>query len=112
MKSPPPPRIARERKTLAAMVAVFCRGRHGTGRRHGLCGECRDLLAYATCRLERCPFGAAKSPCVDCAIHCYRADRRDQVRAVMRYAGPRMIWRHPILAALHLRDGWTRSPSS
>ena len=29
---------------------------------------------------------------------------RERVRQVMRYAGPRMLLRHPILALLHLRD--------
>jgi hypothetical protein len=33
---------------------------------------------------------------------------REQVRAVMRYAGPRMLWRHPILALEHLWDGLFR----
>ncbi len=33
---------------------------------------------------------------------------RERVRAVMRYAGPRMLLCHPILALLHLRDGLTR----
>ena len=110
MTAPLPTRIVREQETIRAMVRIYCRGRHGL--RRELCAECESLLAYALCRLERCPFGADKTPCVDCAIHCYKADRREQVRAVMRYAGPRMLWRHPILAALHLRDGWKRSPDS
>lgn len=101
-------RIAREKKTIQAMVSLYCRGRHGT--RHGLCEDCQGLLAYAQCRLDRCPFGDEKSPCVDCDIHCYRADRREEVRVVMRYAGPRMLWHHPVLAILHLRDGWKSRP--
>ena len=30
---------------------------------------------------------------------------RERVREVMRYSGPRMLWRHPVLAAAHLMDG-------
>jgi hypothetical protein len=30
---------------------------------------------------------------------------REQVRVVMRYAGPRMLTRYPILAIMHLFDG-------
>jgi len=30
---------------------------------------------------------------------------RDRVRAVMAYAGPRMIKKHPVLAVKHLIDG-------
>ena len=33
------------------------------------------------------------------------ADRRRQIRDVMRYAGPRMLWRHPLSAIRHLWDG-------
>ena len=31
-----------------------------------------------------------------------QAGRREQIRGVMRYAGPRMLLRHPILAFYHL----------
>ena len=30
---------------------------------------------------------------------------RERVRAVMRYSGPRMLTRHPVLAVAHLADG-------
>jgi hypothetical protein len=30
---------------------------------------------------------------------------REQVRAIMRYAGPRMLLRHPVLALMHVWDG-------
>jgi hypothetical protein len=35
---------------------------------------------------------------------------RDDIRAVMRYAGPRMLLHHPILAVQHLIDGWRKHP--
>jgi hypothetical protein len=35
---------------------------------------------------------------------------REEVRVVMRYAGPRMISRHPILALWHLIDGRREAP--
>ena len=100
-------RLERERRTAEAMIAVYCHGNHrwrsGRGSR-GLCRDCAELAAYAARRLARCPFGAGKPACADCPIHCYQPKRREQVRAVMRYAGPRMIWRHPILAVRHLLD--------
>jgi len=102
------PRLKRERQTLAAMVRLHCRDRHGA--RGALCGECQALLDYALERLARCPFQAAKPTCLHCPIHCYRPDRRQAVRAVMRYAGPRMLWRHPLLALCHLWDGLRRAP--
>ncbi|NLX99389.1 MAG: nitrous oxide-stimulated promoter family protein [Rhodopirellula sp.] len=97
-------RIAREKRTIRAMIGIYCRSRHGSPRE--LCSECKDVLDYALCRLDRCPFGAKKPACADCPIHCYRRSMREQVREVMRYSGPRMLWRHPILAVLHLWDGW------
>jgi hypothetical protein len=95
--------VARERKTVTAMLRIFCHAHHDG--RQGLCADCSQLHAYAMCRLDRCPFGAAKPTCAACPIHCYKADRREQIRQVMRYAGPRMLWRHPMLAIRHLLDG-------
>jgi hypothetical protein len=96
-------RIAREKRTIRAMIGIYCRARHG--RSEAVCRECTELLDYATGRLDRCPFGAGKTACVDCEIHCYKPAMRDRVRQVMRYAGPRMLWKHPVLALLHVIDG-------
>jgi hypothetical protein len=97
-----PARIAREKSTIRAMIAIFCRAHHGGA--HALCPECEELLNYAFCRLDRCPFGADKPTCARCPIHCYKPALRERVKAVMRYAGPRMLLRHPILAVRHLLD--------
>jgi Nitrous oxide-stimulated promoter len=97
-------RVAREKRTMEAMVRLYCRGRHGRGR-GPLCAECRELLDYAVCRLDRCPFGEDKTTCVDCPIHCYKPTMRERVRDVMKYAGPRMFLWHPVLAVFHLFDG-------
>ncbi len=96
-------RLAREWRTMAAMIGCYCRGHHRTS--NTLCRECQGLLDYATARLERCRFGAEKPVCAQCPVHCYQPARREQVRAVMRYAGPRMVWQHPILSLRHWLDG-------
>jgi predicted amidophosphoribosyltransferase len=101
-----PPRIAREKKTMRAMIAMYCRAHHGSVKE--LCAACRELLDYAYCRLDRCPFGADKSTCAHCPIHCYKPAMREKVRSVMRYAGPRLLLRHPILALRHWLDGRRR----
>jgi hypothetical protein len=68
-------------------------------------------LDYARTRLRKCPFQEGKTTCAKCPIHCYKPDRREKIRAVMRYAGPRMLVRHPILALLHLIvDNWRKEP--
>jgi hypothetical protein len=101
----PPPRIERERRTWAAMVRLYCRAQHGAG---GLCPACEALLAYAFGRLERCPFGGSKPTCARCPIHCYQPARRAEVQRVMRYAGPRMLFRHPWMALRHQLDRLVR----
>ena len=67
-----------------------------------LCPECAALLDYALRRLDSCRFGNGKPSCRKCPVHCYRADMRERIRTVMRWAGPRMIFRHPIAATRHL----------
>ena len=104
------PRLARELKTIRAMARIYCRNHHGTGASDGLCVECEALLSYAARRLDRCVFGDDKPTCVNCTVHCYSESMREDVRAVMRYAGPRMLWRHPVLAIAHLRDGRRPAP--
>jgi len=102
-------RLAREWQTFAAMIVCYCRDHHAT--RDALCPECQGLLDYATVRLERCRFGFEKPVCAKCPVHCYQPARREQVRAVMRYAGPRMLWQHPILSLRHWLDGFRKAPA-
>ena len=105
-------RIRREQKTIAAMVRVYCRARHGRpAPAEDLCPECAELLAYAHARLQRCRLGELKPTCAACTVHCYAPALRERVRTVMRFAGPRMIYRHPVMAVRHLLDG-RRSPNS
>jgi hypothetical protein len=102
------PRMVRESRTVKAMIGIYCRGHHGT--QDKLCLECRELLDYARERLGKCPFQEGKTTCVNCPVHCYRSAEREKVRAVMRYAGPRMPSRHPILTLFHFIDGLRKEP--
>jgi hypothetical protein len=97
------PRITREKRTVEAIVKIYCRHYHGN--QDTLCSECDELLDYAKKRLDRCPFQENKTTCVKCSIHCYEPQKKETVRIVMRYSGPRMIWRHPVMAIQHLLDG-------
>lgn len=89
-----------ELKTIARMIGLYCRGHNHAPT--GLCEACSELLAYAEGRIGKCPFGVGKPVCNQCTVHCYKPDMRERVREVMRYAGPRMMARHPILAIRHL----------
>ena len=97
-------RLAREWKTVTAMIQIYCQDHHGVGD----CAECQALTRYVSLRLDRCRFGEEKPTCAKCPVHCYQRDRREQIKAVMRYAGPRMVWQHPWLSLGHLLDGWFR----
>ena len=101
-------RIRREKKTVEAMVRLYCAGHHGV--KVGMCDGCAELCAYALERLDRCPFQEGKTTCAKCPVHCYRPAQREEIRVVMRYAGPRMLFSHPMLALWHLIDGRREEP--
>jgi hypothetical protein len=107
----PPRRLIREARTIAAMIELYCRGHHAEAVRTvqpggmRLCADCAELAAYAGVRLDKCRYGAEKPTCAVCPTHCYRPVMRERVRVVMRYSGPRMLRRHPVLAVAHLVDG-------
>lgn len=93
--------LATEFKTVAGMMKIYCNHHHNTS--DVLCESCRSLLIYAETKLDRCPYGQSKPTCNKCPIHCYKPEPKEQMRLVMRYSGPRMLFKHPILAIRHLR---------
>ncbi|MES9971543.1 MAG: nitrous oxide-stimulated promoter family protein [Candidatus Thiodiazotropha sp.] len=101
-------RIEREKLTVSAMMAIYCRDHHQTD--GTLCDACDKLLDYAHRRLDSCPFQEKKPACNHCNVHCYAKDMRKSVQDVMRYAGPRMVFRHPLLSLLHLFDKMREVP--
>lgn len=102
-------RLNREWKTMEAMIKIHCRDQHGSNTTP--CAECQGLLDYASVRLERCRFGAEKPTCANCPVHCYQKARREQVKVMMRYAGPRMVLEHPIMSIRHWLDGFRKAPA-
>lgn len=102
-------RRAREKRTVSQMIALYCMGNHDASARteRAMCGEpvrpeCAALDAYAALRTERCREMDVKTSCEQCGNHCYKPEMREKVRAVMRYAGPRMLTKHPVAALRHL----------
>ena len=91
----------REKELIPAMIRSYCRGRHGT-KGEELCEECRQLCEYALFRLEKCPFKVNKKFCSFCKVHCYKPEMREKIKNVMKYAGRRMIFTHPVFTFKHV----------
>ena len=89
------------------MISTYCSAVH---RSTGLCAQCQELEAYALGRLDKCPFGEDKTVCSLCQVHCYKPEMRQKIREAMRYAGPRMMYRHPLMGAAHMLDKRRKKP--
>lgn len=103
----------KEQYVVEEMIRLYCQKNHfgkSSGKEEGkswggrdrICDECRALLDYARQRSEKCPFMEEKNFCVNCRVHCYQPEKRDAIRKVMRFSGPRMLFYHPLLAIWHL----------
>ena len=103
------PRIKREGNTVKAMIDMYCHKHHSSAE---LCSECSALLEYARKCLDKCPFQEGKTTCIKCSVHCFKPVMRERIKEVMRYSGPRMIYRHPIVVTLHLIDSRRKEPVS
>lgn len=90
-----------EKKIIPVMIKKYCHHYHHT-KKDELCPECQKLTEYALYRLSVCPFKKQKKFCSCCKIHCYQPPYKSQIRKVMRYSGPRMIFTHPVFAFKHL----------
>ncbi|WP_122629122.1 nitrous oxide-stimulated promoter family protein [Lucifera butyrica] len=101
-------RLSREKQILKTMIAIYCYGCHKIG--DSLCPGCHSLLEYALQHLQHCKFGEKKPACRQCPVHCYRRDMREKIIQVMRYSGPRLLFKHPLLALAHWLDSWRNNP--
>ncbi|QWA13310.1 nitrous oxide-stimulated promoter family protein [Sodalis ligni] len=95
-------RILREKLTLYKMIALYAR-RSPEALPDPF--HYQALYEYAAKRLDCCVFGEEKPACKHCPVHCYPFAKREEIKQIMRWAGPRMLWRHPLLALRHLLDG-------
>lgn len=87
-----------EQRLIGEMIALYCRRRHRAG---ALCGDCLALRDYAREQSARCPRMAEKTFCSNCDTPCYRPEMREKIRSVMRFSGPRILLRHPVLVIRH-----------
>ena len=100
----------KEKNIIALMIGLYCVGNHSKKKKESgdknieLCDKCKELLEYAEERIDRCPFADTKTFCSSCKVHCYKSEMREQIRRVMKYAGPRMLFHHPLMAMSHVMD--------
>lgn len=80
-----------ELETLQRLLDIYCSADEAA-RRPGA----ERLLLYAAGRLAKCPH-QPKPVCRRCPTHCFSTEMRGLIREVMRFAGPRMPLRHPLL---------------
>lgn len=99
-------KVEQEKRIVADMIALYCRKKHNSSE---LCPECKALTEYAFRRSELCPYKEEKTFCSQCKTHCYSSQMREQIRKVMRFSGPRMLFYHPIAALRHLYYSKIRS---
>src|SRR5574344_887141 len=91
----------KDQRTVRMMIALYCT--------HKLKNEedrkdYAEVADYACRRLEHCSFGDNKPACKNCPIHCYAPQKREMMRKVMRWAGPRMLLYSPKAFFRHLAN--------
>lgn len=94
-------RIHREIKTIEKMIKIYEKAHPAPTDSPD---DYQKLFSYAINRLEKCRYGEEKPACKQCPIHCYQPKMREKMKLVMRWAGPKMLIYHPILAIRHLID--------
>lgn len=94
----------REKMVVHKMIGVYCKGHKHPRKEGALCAECDSLYEYAAFRVDKCPFMDDKPFCAHCKVQCYKKVKQEKIRQVMRYAGPRMLLYHPVIAMRHLID--------
>lgn len=94
-------RLCREQRTIHRMIALYAQRAPDAQAEPQ---HYESLYAYAVKRLERCIFGEEKPACRRCPVHCYQPAKREEMKKIMRWAGPNMLWRHPVLTLFHLID--------
>ena len=92
-------RLKQEKHIIEVMIRIYCSALHQKGM---LCDDCGEVLLYANSRLNKCPFADKKPTCRKCPHHCYNPKMREKIREIMKYAGPKMIYLHPLIALKHV----------
>lgn len=95
-----------EKKTIQTMIQIYCNGKHKS---RTLCKECQELASYAEKRIDKCPNTGTGTFCGNCKNKCYKGEMQVRMRAVMKYSGMRMLFRHPGMVLEHAVDAFTKN---
>lgn len=104
-----PNEIQKDTDKLVRFLSMYCNAHHGHRLRSSftfdhpkiqarvingpdLCNECVALLRHAIVMRVLCPLDP-KPKCRTCPQHCYRPVYKDQMETVMKYAGPRSLFK-------------------
>ena len=96
-------RLDREYRTMHCMVQIYCADHHATAG-GALCGECGEFLGLRAAPAREVPVRRRKAGLRQVPDPLLQAAQREQARSIMRYAGPRMVLRHPWLSLTHMLD--------
>lgn len=93
-----------EAVVVTELIQLYCHDKHKGRSKNAknMCSECQALDTYAQSRIRQCPFMTSKTFCSNCNVHCYDPEEREAIRQVMRYAGPRLLLKRPILVIHHM----------
>ncbi len=85
--------ISKEKSTVEKMIYLYCKLNH---HQKDLCSECSEIKEYAINSLDSCPLKENKPSCKNCTIHCYSEEKKQKIKEIMRFSGPRMLRYHPM----------------
>ena len=94
------PKIQKEKETVEKFIHLYCEKKHESSSKT-LCSKCQNLLEYSHQRLDQCQYREDKPTCRKCPVHCYRPIMREEIRQVMRFSGPRIVFRAPAVWIRH-----------
>ena len=83
-----------KKQLIHEMITIFCAAKHS---RVGNCQICSRLEEYANMKIDRCPLGDSGISCSSCRVHCYGESERSLIKEVMKYAGPGIFLKSPLL---------------
>lgn len=94
------PKIQKEKETVKRFIHLYCKKKHDSSN-NPLCSDCQNLLEYSHQRLDQCQYQEEKPTCRKCPVHCYKSTMRDEIRQVMRFSAPRILFRAPVVWIKH-----------